>query len=235
MDQNKQLVSATSTVPKPTKTLLITGGSGLLGTELQKRIKSNFPQFDVYAPSHKEFDITKLDLYENVYTFVPDIVIHCAAYTDLIEAEKKKNRQKVYDLNVRATDNLVMAFPNSYFIHISTEYVYNYKLNYYSYTKKLAEEVVKRHRYSLIIRTLFKPRPFPHPNAFEDQYTRGDYVNVIAPMILHRVINGDVGIANIGTERKTMLELAQETRPDARPISVDSIKGVKLPKDYLTA
>lgn len=211
--------------------ILITGGSGLLGTELQRRLES-YTQYDVQAPSHKEFDITKFDLYDHVYT--PDIVIHCAAYTDLVEGEKKKNRQKVYDLNVRATDNLVMAFPDSYFIHISTEYVYNYRLNYYSYTKKLAEEVVKRHKNSLIIRTLFKPRPFPYTNAFEDQYTRGDYVDVIAPMILHRVINGDTGIANIGTERKTILELARETVPDARPISVDSITEVKLPKDYLT-
>lgn len=215
-------------------TLLITGGSGLLGTELQRKLK-NYPQFDVYAPSHKEFDITKLDLYENKYTFVPDVVIHAAAYTDVIGAEKKKNRQKVYDLNIRATDDLVRAFSSSYFVYISTEYVYNYKLNYYSYTKAAAEEIVKRHRCNLIIRTLFKPRPFPHAQAFEDQYTKGDYVDVIASMILHRVINGDTGIANIGTERKTILDLARETRPDIKPISVDSIKEVKLPKDYLTA
>lgn len=215
-------------------TVLLTGGSGLLGTELQKRLKA-YPQFDVFAPTHKEFDITKLDLYENKYTFIPDVVIHAAAWTDLVSAEKKGNRQKVYDLNVRATDNLVRAFASSYFVYISTEYVYNYKLNYYSYTKAVAEEVVKHHRCNLIVRTLFKPRPFPHDAAFTDQYTRGDYVDVIAPMILYRVINGDTGIANIGTERKTIHDLALETRPFIKKISVDSITGVKLPKDYLTA
>lgn len=216
---------------QPKIKILLTGGSGLLGQELQKRLK-NYPKYDVFAPSHKDFDIVKLDLYSNIYTFAPDIVIHAAAYTDLIEAEKVKNRQKVYEINVLGTDNLVRAFPSSYFVHISTEYVYNYRLNYYSYTKALAERVVENHKAHLIIRTLFKPRPFPHKKAFVDQWTKGDYVDVIAPMILYRMMNKDLGIANIGTDRKTIFHLAQKTVPDIKPMSIKDVVGVKLPEDY---
>jgi dTDP-4-dehydrorhamnose reductase len=107
--------------------------------------------------------------------------------------------------------------------------------NFYADSKKIAEQMVMENcEPYLIIRTSFIRNPFPHEKAFTDQYTTGDYVDVIAPMILEAMIDGREGILDIGTYRKTMYELALRTKPEVGQISVDDIKGVVLPKDYET-
>ena len=198
---------------------LLTGGSGLLGKELRKYIKCD-------APSSKKLDITQRKTLKGYY----DVIVHCAAYTDLIRAETEK--EDCFKTNVTGTLNLLRVYPHTRFIYISTEYVKN-PVNYYSFTKLWGEEIVKRHcKDYLIIRTLFKPRPFPYKYAFFDQYTTGDYVDVIAPMIVKEMFKGLIGTVNIGTGRKTMFELARQTKPNIKGISVDDVTEVKLPKDY---
>lgn len=202
--------------------LLITGGNGLLGKELKRYILGD-------SPTHKEMDITNyadLERYKQAR-----VVIHCAAYTDVEKAETDK--EECFRTNVIGTMRLCNVFKNSYFVHISTEYVKN-PVNFYSQTKLWAEWQVMRHPKHLIIRTLFKSNPFPYEYAFFDQYTEGDYIDVIAPMIVAEVLAGKQGIVNVGTGRKTMFELARRTKPEVKGISVDDIKKVKLPKDYLT-
>jgi dTDP-4-dehydrorhamnose reductase len=200
--------------------ILLTGGSGLLGKELQKYI-------NCYAPSHKELDIKK-PIQEDINVHV---VIHCAAYTDVAKAEKEK--EECFKTNVIGTKNLVNAFPNAYFVYISSEYVKN-SVNFYSHTKKMGEDIVLKKPYGdiLIIRTLFKPRPFPYEYAFFDQWTTGDYVDVIAPIIVTHILNHERGIIDVGTGRKTMFQLAHQTKPNIKGISVDDVKDVLLPKDY---
>ncbi len=51
-------------------------------------------------------------------------------------------------------------------------------------------------------------------------------------MIAKEILKGTTGLKYIGTGRKTMFELARRTKPDIKGISVDDIKGVKLPYDY---
>lgn len=199
--------------------MLLTGGSGRLGCELQKYL-------NCFAPSSKELDITKrINPIKGV-----DRVVHCAAYTDVIKAETEN--KKCFDVNVFGVQNMAYTYIDSTFIYISSEYAYKPK-NFYSWTKLWAEELVKKHPNSLIIRTSFIDRPFPHKYAFADQYTQGDYVDIIAPMIATEVMKGTKGLIYIGTGRKTMFELARQTRPKIKGISVDDIKNVRLPKDYL--
>ena len=201
--------------------ILLTGGSGLLGTELQKHI-------DCIAPSHAEFDVTDPDL---VLPDGVDCIVHCAAYTDLVSAER--NRAEVYRVNVGGTTNLArLGVP---VIYLSTEYVFdgttgNYAeddppnpVNYYALTKVLGELAVRAAPRSLVIRTVFKPRPWEHATAFEDMWTSGDYVDVIAPLIA-RVIDARDRFAahdtiHVGTGRKCILDLARQTatvRPGLR-------------------
>lgn len=199
--------------------ILLTGGSGLLGQELIKYLNCD-------TPSHKELDVTKEMKPRDDY----DIVIHAAAYTDVPKAEIEK--EECFKVNVLGTLNMVKAFPKAKFIHISTEYVKN-PVNFYSWTKVWAEEMVlMHHNSSLIIRTSFKPNPFPWQFAFIDQYTTADYVDIIAPKIAAAVLSNLFGVKAIGTGRKTIFELARRTKPDIKGISVDDIKDVKLPKDY---
>jgi dTDP-4-dehydrorhamnose reductase len=198
--------------------VLYTGGSGLLGTEMKKYLK-----FD--APRHSVMDITQPETLKGDYK----TVVHAAAYTEVTMAEIEK--EKCININVVGTANMVKAFPNAYFVYISSEQV-KIPTNFYLYTKLWGEEMVKLHKNYLIIRTLFKPNPFPYAKAFYDQYTQGDYVNIIAPMIVQAIFDERHGTIDIGTERKTIYELAKRTVPDIQTISVNDIKNVRLPNDY---
>jgi len=218
-------------------TILLTGGSGLLGTELQKHI-------ECYAPSHDEFDIDRefdIDTIRDLGVNV-DLIVHCAAYTDVVKAEEERN--KCYRTNVLGTKYVAMiGVP---MVYISTEYVFgggkgNYMpndppdpINFYALTKLLGEGMCSYAPSTLIIRTLFKPRPFEHPHACTDQWTSGDYIDVISSMIVDAIKEWDRisnEIIHIGTGRKSTYELAKQSRPDVKPCLRSDIKSVKLPMD----
>ena len=206
--------------------ILLTGGSGLLGRELQKYIKC-------YAPSHAELDITKkLEPLDRKI----QVVIHAAAYTDVPGAEIHK--AACYKTNVIGTMHLLEAATrngdtdNPYFVQISSEHAYH-PVNYYSRTKQWADEMVEHYHYSnhLIIRLLFKPKPFPYEYAFFDQITGGDYVDIMVPMILAAIMEHKTGTIYLHTGKKTMFELARRTRPNIKAISVHDIKNVVMPEN----
>lgn len=200
--------------------ILLTGGSGLLGQYL--KLKAD-------RPTHEDFDITNWfgDCWNNKY----DLIVHCAAYTDVQRANT--NRETCFDVNVRGTLNLTEAFPNTPIIYISSEYA-GRPMNFYSWTKKWAEEIVMQQENYLIIRTLFKATPWPFEKAFTDQHTMGDYVDVIAPLIDKEIKNWNrkgKTTKYVGTKRKTMYELAKQTKPDVIPNSIKEMK-VPIPSDY---
>jgi dTDP-4-dehydrorhamnose reductase len=212
--------------------ILLTGGSGLLGTELQKLLLHD----EVVAPRHEDMDITNPSSWQGDFLLALsdiDIVIHAAAYTDVVKAEVDP---QCIQTNVVGTSNVINAFGHLPFVFISSEYA-TWEGNVYARTKKLGEQLVARGCPThLIIRTLFKPRPFPFPRAFVDQFTMGDYVDVIAPLIIAAIKNWDLQGGNltyIGTGRKTIYELAQESNAHVGQISIDEITNVRLPKDYL--
>lgn len=202
--------------------ILLTGGSGLLGTEIQKHLS-------VDAPSHKIMDVSSPITLSEKY----DLVVHAAAYTDVVKAEKEKD--ECYKINVLGTVNMLNAFKDTPFVYVSSEYAKN-PVNYYAETKRLAEiEVKKRKNPYLIIRTLFKPNPFPHRKAFFDQYTKGDYVDVITPLLIEAIKSWDRAskkLIYIGTGRKTIFELAKRTRSEVKPMSIKEITSVNIPTDY---
>lgn len=203
---------------------LLTGGSGLLGRQLRKLL-------NVDSPTHEELDITRPVTWERKY----DLVIHAAAYTDTQHAENR-DRRICMDTNSVGTMHMAEKYWDVPFVYISSEYAKD-PVNFYGLTKYMGECVVKNVcRSYLIIRTLFKPRPFPWEQAFVDQWTQGDYVDVIAPLIVKQILEWDKKTSDtvyVGTERKTMYDLAVRTRPDVGKLSVNDIQGVAVPKDYL--
>lgn len=213
--------------------ILLTGGTGLLGQELQKHI-------ECYAPSRDILDIV------NPLTFLMplhskyDLIVHCAAYTDVVKAEIEKDL--CYQINVIGTRNLAsLGIP---MLYISTEYVFDGETgdydessypnprNFYSLTKLLGEYESRRTK-SCVVRCLFKPSPFEHASACVDQYTSGDTVGRIAEevAIAIRIFDRLPETIHIGSERKATFELAQKTRPDVKPCKIEDIKSVKLPRD----
>ena len=140
---------------------------------------------------------------------------------------------KCFKINVFGTYNLLTHFKDKPFVFISSEHI-NSKGIYFQ-SKLIGELLVKNlARSYLIIRTLFKPNPWPFEYAFTDQMTQGDYVDVIAPLIAKTIRHWDGKSATVyvGTGRKSMFELAKRTRPDVKPNSVNDM-SLKRPKDYL--
>jgi dTDP-4-dehydrorhamnose reductase len=125
------------------KTILVTGANGLLGqkvTELFKHetahrliltdLKENAEEpkgFD-YFP----MDITKKeDVKESVKKHMPDLIINCAAYTNVDGCESE--RELSWKVNVDAVKNFIIAsrVNNSKIIHISTDYIFDGKSGNY--------------------------------------------------------------------------------------------------------
>jgi dTDP-4-dehydrorhamnose reductase len=84
--------------------------------------------------------------------------------------------------------------------------------NWYGYTKLLADGLVQLlSKDYLICRCTHKPNPFPYESAWIDQIGNFDYVDVIAGLIINLIDNKSNGIYNVGTDTKTMFQLASKT------------------------
>jgi len=200
--------------------VLITGGSGRLGTELKKI----WPYEDY--PTRQELDITK-PIKKGKYL----MVIHCAGYTNIAVAEQEKGH--CFDINVTGTKNLVEAYMDIPFVFISSEYAVS-PVNQYAYTKRLGELEVAKHPRHLIIRTLFKPKVWLYKDAYIDQHTMGDTVDIIAKLIKDKITSWD-GVSNIiyvGTGRKTIFDIAKKSNSSVKPCSINKLK-FKIPSDYI--
>jgi len=219
---------------------LLTGGSGILGTELQKYLYC-------FSISSKDWDLTDgapLFFYNRFQRNLRNVstIIHTGAYTDVPGAEVDK--KQVIETNILGTKYVkeLASVLGAKVVYISTDYVYegatgNYKetdapkpSNFYSFTKLAGESYLDDT--DLIIRTSFKPNiQWPYPKAFEDIFTSADYVDVIAPMINKLVSTGACGVFNVGTERKTVHQLAIKRNPSVSKMSKHDVVGVSLPYD----
>lgn len=115
--------------------VLVTGTSGQLGydvmMELKKRghIGVGADRADSDADfEHVVLDITDKEKVNEVVAEVkPDVIVHCAAWTNVDGAEDPANRNVVMAVNVEGTANLAAAAKavDAKFMYISTDYVFN--------------------------------------------------------------------------------------------------------------
>ena len=159
---------------------LITGGSGILGTELKKFFPNSL------FPSHSVLDITN---HEMVFDYFSknefDSIIHTAAMTSIRQCESEKKLS--WSTNVVGTKNLIDATTefrsNSKFIYVSTACVFDghtgmykessvpYPENFYALTKLIGEQFVKNLKNHIIIRTNFVGKQkWMYPKAFTDRF-----------------------------------------------------------------
>lgn len=78
--------------------------------------------------NYVKLDITDADEVKTVLERAkPDVVVHCAAWTAVDAAEDEENRDKVYAVNVKGTENIAKACKelDCKIIYISTDYVFN--------------------------------------------------------------------------------------------------------------
>lgn len=202
--------------------ILLSGGSGILGQELQKLLK-------VYAPTHEELDVTNREQIKDFIQAKGDIelIIHAAAYTNVNMAEKEL--EKCYLTNVIGTRNIVL--PGIPVVYISTDSIFsgdngNYKesdipypKNFYSFTKYLGELEIKT---GWIIRICSKTKPWAHEVACTDRFFSAFYVDDAAREIAYavKIRESLPRVLHIGSGRKSHYNFARITKPSVKPIEI---------------
>ena len=221
---------------------LITGGSGILGTELKKF----FP--DSLFPSRSELDITN---HEAVFDYFSknefDSIIHTAAMTSVRQCESEKKLS--WGTNVVGTKNLVDATtefrPNSKFIYLSTACVFDghtgmYKEssipdpeNFYALTKLIGEQQIKNLKNYLIIRTNFVGKQkWMYPKAFTDRFGTYLFAENVASGIKEIFDANIVGTIHVvGDKKLSMYDLAKITTTSIQPMTIDEYQGPPLTMD----
>ena len=221
---------------------LITGGSGILGTELKKLFPNSL------FPSHSELDITN---HEMVFDYFSknefDSIIHTAAMTSIRQCESEKKLS--WSTNVVGTKNLIDATTefrsNSKFIYVSTACVFDghtgmykessvpYPENFYALTKLIGEQFIKNLKNHIIIRTNFKGKQkWMYTKAFTDRF--GTYLfaeNVASGIreIFDANIEGTIHI--VGDKKLSMYDLAKISTPSIKPMTIDEYQGPPLTMD----
>lgn len=150
------------------KRVLITGANGLLGQALVQ-IMSNYPEYDVLATGrdnaprfstsscgYTPLDITKpSDLRSTFQDFAPDVVVNCAAITQVDRCEEE--RDMCWQVNTQAVERLAQECRANdvRLVQVSTDFVFNgedgpYRedarpdpVNYYGKSKLAAENAVR--------------------------------------------------------------------------------------------
>lgn len=145
----------------------VTGVGGQLGYDVMNElisrgyeaVGSDILDSVPYDYKYIQLDITnKKDVDKILAELCPDVVIHCAAWTAVDDAEKKEHKEKVYAVNVSGTENIAEACKklDCKMIYISTDYVFNGEgtepwtpdcqnynpINYYGETKLKGEQAV---------------------------------------------------------------------------------------------
>ena len=199
-------------------------GKGKLGGEIVKQTG-----WDYLSRAEHEITIDNFDEWKNKMDEY-DVVVNCIANTDTYSEDKEKHWNANYELITflaeYCDDN------NKKLVHISTDYLYQnsvddakeddepmFEHTWYMFTKLLADEYLKAHSKNyLICRLSHKPYPFPYDSAWGDVIVNADYTPVISRLVIKLIKNGAEGLYNVGTERKTIYELAQRTNKNVKKI-----------------
>lgn len=143
--------------------ILISGGSGLLGSKIsEKAMEKGHDVYSGYNTHEAKFGIPiKLDvcqraaLQKTLKKVEPEVIVHTAALTDVDKCEEDKNL--AWKVNVKGTKNIaeLSRKHKAFLIYVSTDYLFSgekglYKerdepdpINYYGATKLEGEKTVK--------------------------------------------------------------------------------------------
>jgi dTDP-4-dehydrorhamnose reductase len=122
--------------------LLVTGGSGLLGCNLAKLASNRFDTYATYRTNSFEFsnvtsfhaELTADDDLKRIVDINPDVIVHCAAETDVDYCER--HPEEAAASNVITTENVtrIARDVDAFLIHISTDAVFDGGRGNYSET-----------------------------------------------------------------------------------------------------
>jgi len=195
---------------------LITGAEGQLGKALQIGLTDKFnilsttrqpTQLAKNQRNVQKLDITDKENISNVLeSFKPDIIINCAAYTNVDGSEI--NKDLAHQVNVEGLRNLIqLSDINTYLIQISSDYVFDgdsgpysedehtFPVNYYGKTKLEAENILRGTRRKWAIfrpNVLYSSDLFSKGNFFAWVYRsllKKDSISVVTDQISNPTFN----------------------------------------------
>ena len=206
-------------------------GDGLLGSELAHQTN-----WDVISRKVHAFDLTNvktfnllLETYDGMMQRAKyGIIVNCIANTDTYS----KDKQAHWNVNYKGVAELT-DFCNNWgirLVHVSSDYVYAnssgipseedvpvHQETYYAYTKLLADAYIElKSKDYLVVRATHKEYPFKHKVAWINQLGNFDYVDQIASLVIKLINSGASGIYNVGTELKSIYDLAKRTAEDVK-------------------
>ena len=136
--------------------ILVTGANGQLGQEFKNNVSNSNHKF--YFTNVNELDITKKkEILDYVTIYKIELIINCAAYTNVDDAEI--NKRQATKVNLDAVKNLIEICEEKKLkmIHFSTDYVYNSDnlnpinedlninpINYYGISKREGERIIEK-------------------------------------------------------------------------------------------
>lgn len=103
--------------------VLVTGTSGQLGRDVVEAMRS---RCSTVGLTHRDLDITRRDQVREVFARVrPDVVVNCAAYTQVDRAEAE--RAQAFEVNALGVQQLALACQEhgAVLVQISTDYVFD--------------------------------------------------------------------------------------------------------------
>ena len=235
--------------------VLVTGANGQLGYDVVKELQRQ--NIECYGASRQDFDIVDFEVMEKFITnYMPDAVIHCAAYTAVDKAEDEQGLCQL--VNASATENIaeICKKINAKMLYISTDYVFDgtkdgfYEvddkpnpINVYGKTKLIGEQVVQRilEKYYIVriswvfgehgnnfVKTMLRlGRKYKELNVVADQYGSPTYTADLAPLLVDMIQTEKYGIYHATNEEVcTWAEFAEE---------IFKIAGMDVKVNYITA
>ena len=202
--------------------VLVTGANGQLGYDVVKELRKQ--NIECYGAARKDFDIIDFKATENfIINYMPDVIIHCAAYTAVDKAEDEP--ELCYKVNYEATENIAKICEkiNAKMLYISTDYVFDgtkdgfYEvddetnpINVYGKSKLLGEEAVQKilKKYFIVriswvfgehgnnfVKTMLRlGKEHKEINVVSDQYGSPTYTADLAPLLIEMIKTDKYGI-----------------------------------------
>ena len=208
--------------------VLVTGANGQLGYDVVKELQKQ--NIECCGATRKDFDIIDFEATEKFITnYMPDVVIHCAAYTAVDKAEDEQGLCCL--VNASATENIAQICKkiDAKMVYISTDYVFDgtkkdfYEvddkpnpINVYGKTKLLGEQAVQKilNKYFIVriswvfgehgnnfVKTMLRlGKEHKELNVVADQYGSPTYTADLAPLLIEMIKTDKYGIYHATNE-----------------------------------